>query len=229
MPHGRRLVSIDVRMLDSWKNGAPPLQGSRTTRFWLTQVHDRWVIVRRSSLLNVAMFSQSDPLADEPPATREPRADAVSIPAATFTCDDQVWATDDPLDDAHARGRPWFDIRHIALSNAPALCVTVQLAARPMPGMALEISFDTTHHDESQSGDIFAIDPDGNIFFTGSDKPAVAGVDYGMADPTTLVMHFSNLTGFHPDTVSVVARPVSKSEPLIDTQPILVSGDRSGP
>ena len=92
------------------------------------------------------MFSQASPLADDVPATREPRAADVKIPAAAFTCSDQISSVDDPAGDAFAPGRPWLDIRHTALATTPADCVTVQLSAPPMPGTAFFVSFDTADH-----------------------------------------------------------------------------------
>jgi hypothetical protein len=225
---GDGLVSIDVRMLDSYEDTGAAAE-DRTTRFWLQRFQGRWLIVRRSSTLDMAMFSVSDPLADERPATREPSAVSVKIPKATFTCSDEIWATDDPAGDAHAPGRAWLDIRHVALARTPSFCVTVELGAPPIAGTAFDVSFDTTDHRRSLTGDLLVIDPDGTVIFTGSDKLPVAGVDYGMADATTLVMRFSDIPDFQPDTIRVVARPVSKSEPLIGTQPLLAGGDEAAP
>jgi hypothetical protein len=105
----------------------------------------------------------------------------------------------------------------------------VQLSAPLMPGMAFFVSFDTADHSSSRSGDIFVIEADGTISFSGTDSTAVAGADYGMAGPATLVLRFSNLGDLHPATVKVDAVPVSKSEPLIHTQPPLAGGDEAAP
>jgi hypothetical protein len=175
------------------------------------------------------MWSQASPFADDPPATREPRAADVKIPAAKFICSDQVWAADDPAGDQHAPTAPWLDIRHVALARSPSLCVTVRLAAPPMPGTVFTLGFKTKDGSRSESGQILVIATDGTVYFSGNDKQAVAGVDYGTAGTTTLVLYFSNITeGFAPDRVSVIAQPLSESEPLIRAQPPIFGGDQAG-
>jgi hypothetical protein len=224
LKHDHGVISIDVRMVDTWDSGKD--HEDRTTRFSLVRLEGRYVIVRRSSALDMAMWSQVDNFADFPPATREPRTADVKIPAATFTCSDEVWSVDDPANDARASGDRGLDILHVALAGTPDMCVTVRLAAAPLPGTAYEISFESADGNHSQTGDFLLIAADGTGLFTGTNR-SVAGADFGMADATTLVMRFPDLGVSKPGSVSVVAHPMSQSEPLIHTQPPLFGGDRA--
>jgi hypothetical protein len=219
------VVSIDVRMRDSWED-EPPSREARTTRFWLARDHGRWVVVRRSSLLDMAMFSAAGPLDDEPPATREPGTVAVRIAPARFRCAHRVAAADDPAGDEHALPHaPSLDIRRVELETGPAVCVVVRLGAPLRPGTAIDLSFATADHERSLSGERFVVEADGTVWFTGS-RDARPGDDYGMVGPSTIAMRFTDvLPDIVPTTTTVTVEPLSLSEPLIHTQPLLGSGD----
>jgi hypothetical protein len=221
------VVSVDVRMRDSWDD-EPPSREARTTRFWLARDHGRWVVLRRSSLLDEAMFSATTPFDDAPPATREPDTVAVRIAPARFRCAHGVAAADDPAGDEHALPHaPSLDIRRVELETGPAVCVIVRLGAPLRPGTAIDVSFDTADHERSLYGELFVVAADGTVWFSGADH-ARAGDDYGMVGPSTIALRFTHvLPDVVPTTTTVEVEPLSVSEPLIHTQPLLGSGDRA--
>ena len=221
--HG--VISIDVQMRDSWERGGPSKE-TRTTTFYLVRYDGRYVIVRRSSLLNQAISSEPGVLSDMPPATREPRAEDVKMPVSTSGCGAPTWTGSDPKGDDYTAHAPWLDLRNVSVEDSETKCVTLQFEAPLMPGTFIELLL---HGGFGPQVYIFG---NGDVYYDSySDNThPVAGTDYGLIGDRTLVLRFKPFSDEPLDrnALVVVVTPLSLSEPLIHTQPPFLGGDQFG-
>jgi hypothetical protein len=221
--HG--VISIDVNMRDSWERGGPSKE-TRTTRFYLVRHDGRYVIVRRSSLLNQAISSDPGMLSDMPPATREPRAADVKMPKATAGCGAPTWTGTDPKGDDYTAHAPWLDLRSVSVEDSATKCVSLQFEAPLMPGTFIELLL------SGGFGPRVSILGNGEVYYDSYDdnQHPVAGTDYGLVGDRTLVLRFKPYGDAPLDrnALVVVVTPLSLSEPLIHTQPPFLGGDQFG-
>jgi hypothetical protein len=221
-PSDGGVVWVDATLRDTYDDSSPDRDLTHT-RFYLARYQGRWVILRHSSALNRATWSEVLDAADAPPATREPRAEDVQIPAGT-ACDAPVATGSDPLGDERAAGAPWLDIRGVSATDGARLCVTVTFEAPLQPGTEIDVVVG----DSSSSGATLYILGDGRVYDdTHEDHLGVAGKDFGLLGDRTLVMRFPNPYDkpLDPKQLEIIVDTIGISEPLIKTQPKMLGGD----
>jgi hypothetical protein len=215
----RGMLSIDVEFRDTWGGGSPSTD-TRWTRFYLARYHGRYVILRHSSTLDQAMWSETLDGADAPPATSEPRHEDVQIPAVMQDCGAPTWTKSDAVGDGRSAGVPSLDLRSISLTQGPVACVTLEFDAPLLPGTEIE-----TYIGGSWGTTLYIL-ADGQVYDDpyDDDEKVVPGVDFGLVGDRTLVLRFEN--GATPQiALSVIVDNLSFSEPLIHTQPKILGGD----